>query len=326
MIGGWSFHGPTGSGKISGMTEQIRDPASPLLAGMDHARRPTGPLLGIVMVLVLLTVGQLLGGLALLPLFGTDPMELLTERMDLATQQVTLLSFGGAALLLALWMLAKERRPFGSIGFTTGTRPAANVALGAVVAAVLVSIPVLVNLLSGASVSSGAHSAGMGVVLLALIGFAVQAGTEEIFIRGYLLQVVFRKWGLVAAVLVQAVVFSVLHGVNTHISWVALFNIVLVGLLLGLWALAEGGLWGVCAFHMVWNWLQGNVYGVPVSGMDLQETLLRTPPVPGSEDLLTGGGFGVEGSLVTTAVLALGTVGAHLAFRRRRAAVATGQD
>lgn len=302
------------------MTEQTGDPASPLLAGMGGARRPTGPVPGILIVLILLTAGQLLGGLVLLPLFGADPVEMLTGRMGLATQQASLISFGGSALLLALWMLGKERRSFGSIGFTTGTRPVGNVALGVVVAAVLVSIPVLVNLLSGASVSSGARSAGVGVVLLALIGFAVQASTEEIFTRGYLLQVVFRKWGLVAAVLVQAVVFGVLHGANMHISWVALVNIALVGLMLGLWALAEGGLWGVCAFHAVWNWLQGNVYGVPVSGMDLQATLLRTPPEPGSADLLTGGGFGVEGSLVTTAVLVVGTAGAHLAFRRRRMA------
>lgn len=302
------------------MTEPTRNPVSPLLVGIDRARRPTGPLLGIVLAVVLLSVGQLLGGLVLLPLFGADPAELISGRMGLATQQAAMLSFAGAALLLALWMVAKERRSFGSIGFTTGARPVANIALGAVIAAVLVSIPVLVNLLSGASAASGARSAGIGVALLALAGFAVQASTEEIFTRGYLLQVVFRKWGLVAAVLVQAAVFGALHGTNMHISWVALVNIGLVGLLLGLWALAEGGLWGVCAFHAVWNWMQGNVYGVPVSGMDLQATLLRTPPVPGSENLLTGGSFGVEGSLITTMVLAAGTVVAFLVFRSRRSA------
>ncbi|MBE9374232.1 CPBP family intramembrane metalloprotease [Saccharopolyspora sp. HNM0983] len=300
------------------MTEQSRAPAiSPLLAGAERARRPTGPVVGIVVALVCLLVGQLLAGFALIPLFGADPVELLTGRMGLATQQATMLSFGGAVLLLWLWMAGKERRPFGSIGFTTGGRPLTHLALGAVVAAVLVSIPVLLGLLSGAS-TSGAARAGIGVVLVALTGFAVQATTEEVVTRGYLLQVTFRRWGLVAAVLVQAAVFAALHGVNMHFSWVALVNIALIGVLLALWALAEGGLWGVCAFHVVWNWLQGNVYGIPVSGMDLQATLLRTVPVPGSEDLLTGGGFGVEGSLVTTAVLLAGAVVAHIAFRRAR--------
>ena len=58
--------------------------------------------------------------------------------------------------------------------------------------------------------------------------------------------------------------------------------------------------------HWFWNWLQGPVLGYEVSGMDSGETLL-TLRLTGS-DLLTGGSFGFEGSLLCTVLLVVGTL------------------
>ena len=153
--------------------------------------------------------------------------------------------------------------------------------------------------------------------MLALVGFAVQASTEEVLTRGYLLQLAHRKWGVAVAIPFQGVVFTALHGVNSDVSVIALVNIFLIAVVFAFWALTEGGLWGVCAFHAVWNWCQGNVYGIHVSGMDITATVLNVHGAPGSAALLTGGGFGIEGSLLTTAVLLVAAVLAFLVHRRR---------
>src|SRR5699024_6444772 len=87
-----------------------------LLDGPQRAHRPTGPLLGVVIVLVCLIVGQLLASAALFPLFGLSPQAVLGG-MDALTEFVTLLADAGALLLLALWLWFKERRPFHSLGF-----------------------------------------------------------------------------------------------------------------------------------------------------------------------------------------------------------------
>jgi CAAX protease family protein len=290
---------------------------SPLLGGIDRARRPTGPVVGLVVVVAFLLVGQTVATLVLFPLLGASPNALLGGRMGLVDQLTMLLSFLGAIGLLALWIRVKERRPFGSVGFFPASRVGAHLALGAGVAVVLLSVPVGVNLLSGQFDAGAFRAVQVGGAFIALIGFVAQASTEEVLTRGYLMQVTYRKWGLTAAIVFQALVFTGLHSVNLSVSAVALINILLIALVLAFWALAEGSLWGVCAFHVVWNWFQGNVYGIEVSGMDIQTTVVDIDGAPGSAPLLTGGGFGIEGSLLTTAVLAVAMVVAALAFRRR---------
>lgn len=297
---------------------------SPLLGGIYRARRPTGPVLGLVVVVVAMLAGQTIGALASFPALGVS-VESLADGMGLAEQLSVMLSFLGASGLLALWVWGKERRSFGTVGFFPASRVGAHLALGAGVAVVLLSVPVGINILSGQFDASAFRPALTGGVLVALIGFIVQATTEEVFTRGYLLQVTYRKWGLAAAIVFQALVFTALHGANLNVSVIALLNILLIALVLAFWALAEGSLWGVCAFHIVWNWFQGNVYGIEVSGMDIHTTLLEIAGTPGSAPLLTGGGFGIEGSLLVTAVLTIATVLAALAFRRKLALTRSGE-
>jgi hypothetical protein len=292
---------------------------SPLLGGIYRARRPTGPIVGLVVVVACLLVGQTVAALALFPLLGVSPNALMGGRMGLVDQLAMMLSFLGATGLLVLWIRVKERRPFGTVGFFPASRVGAHLALGAGVAVVLLSVPVGVNILGGQFDAGAFRAAQVGGALVALIGFVAQASTEEVLTRGYLMQITYRKWGLTAAIVFQALVFTALHGVNLSVSAVALINILLIALVLAFWALAEGSLWGVCAFHVVWNWCQGNVYGIEVSGMDIQTTVVDIDGAPGSAQLLTGGGFGIEGSLLTTAVLVVATVVAALAFRRRLA-------
>ncbi|GAA2781915.1 CPBP family intramembrane glutamic endopeptidase [Saccharopolyspora taberi] len=296
------------------LSERAKSP-SPLLDGIFLARRPTGPVLALVVLLGCLFVGQAVALLVLALVTGAGA-GLLEPRLALADQMVLMLAFGGTTALLWLWIRFREGRPFGSVGFLPASRVPQRLALGAAGAAVALSIPVLANVVSGQFTMDGPVPAQAAGVLLALAGFAVQASTEEIVTRGYLLQTTYRKWGLTAAVVVQAVVFTALHGANAGVGVVPGLNLALISLLLVFWALAEGGLWGVCAFHAVWNWFQGNVFGVEVSGMNLRTTLFDAEVATGSTSLLTGGQFGVEGSLITSAVLAVGVALAVIAYRR----------
>ncbi|MEB3367042.1 CPBP family intramembrane glutamic endopeptidase [Saccharopolyspora mangrovi] len=292
--------------------------ASALLDGARVARRPTGPVLALLVAVVCLLVGPAVVTLALLPVFGMSALALVEGPMGLGTQLVLLLSFLGASGVLAVWVLVKERRPLASLGFFPASRIGAHLALGAGVAVLLLAVPVVVNLAGGQYLVGPVRFAQVGAVLLALVGFTAQACTEEVVSRGFLLQAAYRKWGLTAAILFQAVVFALLHGSNFDVGVLPLINVLLVGLVLGLWAVAEGSLWGVCAFHVVWNWCQGNVAGIQVSGMDIQATLLSLDPEPGSADLITGGGFGVEGSIITTFVLVVATALALRVVQKRR--------
>ena len=58
-------------------------------------------------------------------------------------------------------------------------------------------------------------------------------------------------------------------------------------------------LWLAIGVHAAWNFVEGGVFGIPVSGYAIPGWLRSTLT---GEEWLTGGAFGPEGSLVTLAV------------------------
>lgn len=293
--------------------ERARPRGGDLVGGMDAARRPTGPIVAILIVLAAVAIGQIVVGVPLyLVLFGIGT----PDQGGLGYQlYATVVLFGVTSLALFAWVRFKEVRPFATVGFRSGP---SRIWLGAVTGLVMFAVIVLVAVAAGQmTVQARPVSAALaGGVLVALAGFAVQGSTEEILTRGYLMQATVRRWGLVAGVAVQAVLFTLLHGLNPGTGVLPLVNLALVAVFLAGWALLEGGLWGVCAWHAVWNWTQGNVWGLLVSGQPIDTSLLSTRPAAGSSVLLTGGGFGPEGSVTTTVVLLAGIGVVAVLWRR----------
>ena len=62
--------------------------------------------------------------------------------------------------------------------------------------------------------------------------------------------------------------------------------------------LKDGNLWGAFGFHTAWNLLQGNVFGISISGNTMDVSLFKT--VIQTDTIWSGGAFGLEGSLLTT--------------------------
>jgi membrane protease YdiL (CAAX protease family) len=157
----------------------------------------------------------------------------------------------------------------------------------------------------------------LGGILIVLVGWTVQGAAEEVLTRGFLLPVISVRYGVVAGIALSSLLFTALHLLNANLSWLALLNLFLFGVFASLYALQEGGLWGVCALHGVWNWAQGNLYGLAVSGGDAHTaTLINLKEV--GPDWLTGGAFGPEGGLAVTLVLVVGC--AVIGWMNRRGA------
>lgn len=140
-----------------------------------------------------------------------------------------------------------------------------------------------------------------------LLGFMVQGMAEEVLCRGYFLCSYARRYPVYAAVLANALLFAALHLFNSGITVLAFINLTLFGIFASLYFIRRGSIWGIGAFHSIWNLVQGNFYGIQVSGMPLGNTLFTMNPVEGKE-LLNGGAFGMEGSLICTFVYAAGII------------------
>jgi hypothetical protein len=140
---------------------------------------------------------------------------------------------------------------------------------------------------------------------------------------GYLLPIGGLQLSSWLAVFVTSFLFAAAH---MNFQPLVLLNITLYAVAASFVALGQGSLWLVCGFHIAWNWAQGNLFGIPVSGTARQVSVWTFGPASGSNDTLTGGDFGIEGSLAATVVLALVSVGSFVYYRRcaaRRASTAT---
>ena len=108
--------------------------------------------------------------------------------------------------------------------------------------------------------ANGGIGAGMFVWGTALT--VLQAGSEEVFFRGWLQPVLVRAWGAIAGILVTAFGFAALHLVGGASSVVSVLNLFLGGLLFGLLAVRFGGIAAAVAAHIGWNWAEQLLFGL----------------------------------------------------------------
>ena len=114
-----------------------------------------------------------------------------------------------------------------------------------------------------------------------------------------------RRWlfgGLVANT-GQALAFALLHARNPSVTPLALLNVGLAGAVLGWLYWGEGGVFGCWTFHALWNFTLAAL-ALPVSGLAFAPPLLATGITGAGLPLLSGGAFGPEGSILSTAGLA----------------------
>jgi uncharacterized protein len=153
-------------------------------------------------------------------------------------------------------------------------------------------------------------------VLLAGVAMAIASGVvEEILLRGIIFRYVEAAAGSVISLIFSAALFGALHLGNPNASFVAAFAIAIeAGVMLAAIYMLTRRLWAAIGVHMAWNFTQGPIFGVPVSGFKdpgLAQSVLDGP------EWMTGGAFGLEASV--TAMLMATTAGCLLlywAYRR----------
>lgn len=198
-----------------------------------------------------------------------------------------------------------ERRPLADYGFAVrGAAPrlVQGLAAGAALMAVLIGLMWALHAieLRPARLGLGA-AAGWGA--LWAVAFFLIGATEEIAVRGYLLQTVARGLGFRWAAAISSVVFMALHLPNPGEGPFGLLQVCLIGLVFCFSIWRTGALWWAIGFHAAWDFTQSYIFGVADSGMVSPGALLiaRASGPP----WLSGGATGPEGSMLMFAILAL---------------------
>ena len=157
------------------------------------------------------------------------------------------------------------------------------------------------------------------IVLLYIIGFMIQGMSEEVMFRGYFMVSIMKKNSLAKAVFINSFAFALCHILNPGLSVLAFINLMLIGIFLSMYVIYTNDIWGAAAYHFMWNFAQGTLYGVSVSGTSVSGAILQTA----TDDklaILSGGAFGMEGSIFTTVIMGLALIGMVVINQKKRRA------
>lgn len=224
------------------------------------------------------------------------------ESIDWRTVTPVLLAACAATWLLAIGI---DKRSLSALGLRPGRPALAELGSGLLAGLAIIGAAILALAAPGWvswTVSAASVLEGMSVSALLLVA----AFTEELLFRGYPFRVLHLRFGPVPAVVATSVAFGLMHGANPGVTPLALVNLTLAGVLLGVAYWRSGSLWFVTGLHFGWNWVMA-ASGLPVSGLDVSISGLEAAVA--GPNLWTGGAFGPEGALMITFVTALGTVG-----------------
>jgi len=155
-----------------------------------------------------------------------------------------------------------------------------------------------------------------GIVLIFLFGFLIQGAAEEILSRGWMLQVIGARYKPWLGVIISTLFFSAIHLGNSGINIASVINLLFFAFFMLLLVMNDGSLWSACAWHSAWNWSLGNFYGLSVSGHGEKTSIFDLNTV--GNELISGGGFGPEGSLVTSTVLIIAIIMFSIKILRKK--------
>ena len=141
------------------------------------------------------------------------------------------------------------------------------------------------------------------LVLVSILMWIPQGACEEVMFRGYMIPDLKKRVGFTWSMLLSSILFSVFHSMNVGYTPLASVNLFLIALLFAMISYKSGSIWITCGAHTAWNFCQGNLYGLQVSGSELNGAILKTSYLSGAKDIITGGSFGPEGGLAVTAII-----------------------
>lgn len=207
--------------------------------------------------------------------------------------------------LLMSWLLLAsfDGRPFRSLGLWFYRGASREFVVGWGAGAVLMGSVVLMMTAAGSLVYHAFAPEELGAVLLWATLLLVASAGEEIAFRGYGMQRLIEAVGAPAGVLIFSMLFALAHMGNPSSTTVSMVNTFLAGVLLSLAYLKTHALWLPIGLHWSWNFMMGQVFSLPISGLNFAPRLFKAE-VSGP-DWLSGGSYGPEGSIVLSVVCIL---------------------
>ena len=199
----------------------------------------------------------------------------------------------GIFILLWLFMKYVDKESFMNMGFEIkGKRN--DIILGMTLGLLMMAVGYLV-LISLGEIQFLKINYDLSSIIWLFILFIGVSILEETFVRGYVLKNLLKSFNPIISLVISSGIFSLLHFLNPNVNYLALTELFIGGIALGISYVYTRNLWFPFAFHLSWNFFQV-IFGFNVSGMDTYSLIEFEISEPNS---LNGGDFGFEGSYLS---------------------------
>lgn len=206
-----------------------------------------------------------------------------------------------------------EHRAAREVDFGTGLP---TLLLGLLIGSAIIGLTILIlSSLGMVQISSRTGFAEVGRELSVLM---ITAMTEELLFRVILFAILQEILGSLGAILISSAMFGLAHVANPGAAPFAIFALSMeLGVMLALVYMLTRNVWMAVGVHAGWNFTQGFVFGGLNSGQQHPHSYFQT--TLSGPDFLTGGPFGLEGSVVTLGLsLVVSAVLLALTLHQRR--------
>lgn len=281
----------------------------------------TSPLLAFVFVFIGEFVAFTLYGIGLLALIGLarnfgEAGQNLASYLQTLHQSLTdktsdfrlilgLLAFGFILNTVFRWTRKVEKRPIRTLGFYRENF-LSNLLKGFSLGLALFLLTLLGLVALGQYRLDSIHldTYSLAFTLFTIPFWILQGTAEELVTRAWLIPQLAKRTNLKVAIIISSSLFTLLHLGNPGITFLSAIDLFLFGVAMSLYLLKTDTIWGIGGIHGAWNFAQGNLFGVLVSGQSSGISIMKFTP-QGNQDWLSGGSFGIEGSIVSSIILFL---------------------
>ena len=256
-------------------------------------------LLYLLAALILMGIGQAIAAVIVSAISGISPYDL-GKTLGGADQSgiKLIIELSGLIFVLGItWIFRRyiDNKPFVSMGYSMKGR-LKDCIYGILVGLVLISLGFF-SLLFTDYLEITQIVFSFKIVAGSFFFYLVAAMIEEVIFRGYVLNNLMEYGNKYLALFISSVLFALIHGMNPNLTIIAMVNLAIAGGVLGITYIYTKNIWYPVFLHVSWNYFQGPIYGFEVSGT--QAVSIISQKVSGNE-LITGGDFGFEGSIILT--------------------------
>lgn len=259
----------------------------------------------IAYILILPIFLSTIGGIVAAPLV-TITSFISMKNLGLKLAFDLIINTGSVIVTYFLWIRLFEKRKVKYLGLSINKSSIKKYIKGFGIGLLLMLInTVIIVFFCGGSISLSCKMNSNFIVtfIFIIIGWMIQGAEEEIIIRGHMMPMLSKSMPVIFAIIISSSYFSILHLTNPSIGFLPILNLFLFAFSMCIYALIEESLLGVCAIHSSWNFLQGNVFGFAVSGLDVNSYSIFKVTTKGT--IFDGSKFGPEGGLIKTMVISI---------------------